>query len=90
MTSYDEYINKLKKGSRQPDFDRLYFRVDQKARVRPKVRLALAAAFAVLLIGFVAYVGFQSQQTTDGDILMSYVFEQESLDGPLLDYVFGD
>ena len=75
--------------NKQPDFDLLYEKIIDKATVRPKARLAFAGAVAVLLIAFVACLGQLQYYGASDDMLMSYVFEQESLDGPVLDYVFG-
>ena len=71
-----------------PDFDLLYEKIINKAMVRPKVRLAFAGAVAVLLIAFVAYLGQLQYYGASDNMLMSYVFEQEAVDGPVLDYVF--
>ena len=90
MINYDEYINKLKKESASADYGRMFSRIEQKTISGPKLRLALAGAIVFLLIGFTVYFGSQSLQTPGNDTLMSYVFEQEDIDGPLLDYVFYD
>jgi hypothetical protein len=88
MISYDGYIDKLRKEPAPPDFDRLYSGVERKAVFRPRARLALAGALAIILLGFFSYFGFQGRQAANGDMLMSYVFEQDGVDGLLLDYVF--
>jgi hypothetical protein len=87
MINYDEYISKLKKKPVVTDFDRLFARIERRAVLRPKTRLVLAGVLTVLVLGIFAYF-FQAQLAGDGDMLMSYVFEQESIDGLLLDYVF--
>lgn len=86
--AYNKYIDGLKKDPAAPDFNELYSRIERQAVVRPRARLALAGALAVVLVVFSVYF-FQARQT-GGEMLMSYVFEKESIDGPLLDYVFKD
>ncbi len=87
MREYEGFIRKMKEYEGRANYDRMFSQIEQKISTAPKVRLALAAVLAVLLIGFIAYSGFQSQRE-GGDLLMSYVFEREDIDGPLLDYVF--
>ncbi|MBU0672125.1 MAG: hypothetical protein KJ732_03755 [Candidatus Margulisbacteria bacterium] len=91
MISYNEFLNELKEPAAPADYDRLLSQIEQKvSQRRPRARFLLAGAVAVLLLAFAAYFYYPAQQASNGDILMSYVFEQESLDGPLLAYVLED
>jgi hypothetical protein len=89
MVDYNEYIKKLKKHESGADFDRMLSRIEERiSRRRSGNRLVLAGALAVLLFAFAAYFYSPARQAGNSETLMSYVFEQESVDGPLLDYVF--
>ena len=91
MTDYNEYINRLKKHEVEADYDQLQLRLKQRILKRTnRARMILAGALAVLLMAFAAYFYYPTQQASNGDVLMSYVFQQENVDGPLLDYVFYD
>ncbi|MFH1684556.1 MAG: hypothetical protein ABIA67_06715 [Candidatus Margulisiibacteriota bacterium] len=90
MADYNEYINKLKKYESEADFDQLRSRLELRISKRAaQTRLALAGALVVLLLAFAAYFYYPTEQAgNNDDILMSYVFQQESVDGTLTDYVF--
>jgi hypothetical protein len=71
------------------DFDRMLSRVERRIlRRRAGMKLALAGALALMLFAFASYFYYPTRQAANGGTLMSYVFEQESVDGPILDYVF--
>lgn len=90
MADYNEYITKLKNHEAAADFDQLHLRLEQRILKRKsRARVVLAGALAVLLMAFAAYFYYPTQQANNNDdVLMSYVFEQESVDGMLMDYVF--
>lgn len=88
MADYNGYIRELKKGEAGADFERLRSRIEARVlRRRAGVRVALAGALAALLLAFAAYYYYPGLWAGDNDVLMSFVFEQESVDGPLMDYV---
>ena len=87
MREYEGFIKKMKEAEGKVDYSQMFSRIEQKIHAAPKVRLTLAGALALLLISFIAYFALLSPQP-NGDLLMSYVFEPEEIDGPLLEYVF--
>ena len=91
MIDYNEYIHKLKKCESETDFGRMLSRIEERIlRRRSGNRLVLAGALAVSLFAFAAYFYYPTRQADKSETLISYVFEQESIDGPILDYVFGN
>ena len=86
---YKDYINKLKESGGEVDHDRMYSKIQGRISSQPRVRLALAGALAMLIISSALYFNSAIRSQND-EVFMSYVFEQESLDGPLLSYVFED
>lgn len=89
MNDYNEYLNKLKEYQVEADFDGLRHKIDQRvSRKTFGLRLALAGAVAVLLLGFTTYFYYPTEQASNEDALMSYVFEHDNTNGPLTTYVF--
>jgi len=88
MVDYNGYIRELKKGGAGADFERMRSLIEARvSRRRSRSRAALAGALAVLLLMVAAYYYSPALQAGNNDILMSFVFDQESVDGPLMDYV---
>lgn len=83
---YETYIRKLRICPSVPDYDRLLRSIKEQAAEQPRVRLAEAGALAIVicsLLVLLSQLGLAGRR----EVLMSYVFEQPSLDGPALDYV---
>lgn len=91
MREYERLIRKIREDQGRVDYDRMFLRIkERESRRGIGTRLALAGALTVMFLTFAVYCFYPIRQTDNGEVLMSYVFEQESVDGPLLDYVFGD
>ena len=89
MMDYKDYISRLKESGGEVDYDRMYSKIRGRLSSRPRTRLVLAGALALLFISSALY--FNSVILSQNDeVFMSYVFEQESIEGPLLSYVFED
>ena len=88
MKEYEGFIAKIREDEGKADYDRLLSRIEMRvSRRRAGVGVALAGALAVMLLAFAVYFYYPGSQGSGNDVLMSFVFEQESVDGPLLDYV---
>ena len=88
MKEYEGFIRGIKEYQGKADYDRMYARIEQRIfRRRTGMRLALAGALALILFAFAVYFYYPLGQASKGETLLSYVFERESVDGPLLDYV---
>ena len=87
---YNKYIGKLKARSSKIDFDQMEVGIESKIHLRPKLRLAVAGALAILLIGFFSYLNIASNLAANDDLIMAYVFESESINGEVTDYIFDD
>jgi hypothetical protein len=91
MRGYEGLVRKMKGYEGKADYDRMLSRIEERvSRRRATVRLALAGTLVGLLLAFAGYYYYPARQAESGGVLMSYVFEHESVDGPLLDYVFGE
>jgi dolichol kinase len=92
MADYNEYLSEIKKPQAGPDFARLHAQIEQKAGRRAvRARLALAGTLAVFILAFAVYYLYPSGTVGNNDVLISYVFEQqETIDGPILEYVLND
>ncbi len=94
MVNYNEYINKLKQNDPPADYGRMLAQINQKTVKHslfnlPQLKFAITASLVVLLLGFGFYLAYPVPQANNSDVLMSYVFNGETIeDGPLLDYVF--
>ncbi len=89
MVSYNEYIDKLKNRKQAVDFNIMFSRVEQKINQRPRVQLILATAMVLIVVAFVGYYSYLNDQAND-NLLMSYVFQQDTGDGPVAEYIFND
>jgi len=91
MVDYNEYLNKLKEYHAEADFDALQQKIEKRVlRKATGMRLALAGAVAVLLLAVVTYYYYPTNLANNDDSIVSYVFEQEKINGPVISYVFDD
>ena len=89
MKEYEGFIRKIREDQGREDYDRMLAQIERRVSHRKaRAGLALAGALAVLLFAFAAYLYYPARQAGNGEVLLSYVFERESVDGPILDYVF--
>ncbi len=89
MKDYEGLIGRMRDYEGKVDYGRMLSRIEQRiSRRRTGMRLALAGALTFVFLAFAGYYYYPARQAESGSVLMSYVFEQESVDGPLLDYVF--
>lgn len=86
MMDYEAYVRKLRTRPDAPDYDRLLVRITDQAAEQARAGLAEAGALAIIAISLIILLG-QLGLAGQREVLMSYVFEQASLDGPALDYV---
>jgi len=91
MREYEGLAGKIRENQGRADYDRMFERIQERiSRRRTEMRLALAGSLVVLFLAFAGYYYYPIRQAESGGVLMSYVFEHESVDGPLLDYVFNE
>jgi len=89
MDNYQEYIDRLKQKGQGVDFDLMLSKIESKVNHKPKYQLVLATALAFVLLVSVGYYSYMNSKM-DNDLLMSYVFQQEVGDGPVIEYVFNN
>ena len=88
MMDYESWRGEIKRAAApDPDFDRLLGRIRRRAAVRPRIRAA-AGMLAVLLITAAVYLVQLGPPVGNGDLLMSYVYDNGEVDGPVLKCVF--
>ncbi|MCX5751091.1 MAG: hypothetical protein NT099_05440 [Candidatus Saganbacteria bacterium] len=87
MISYDGYIARLKQGTSEPNYDQLFSGIEHKLHAFPKLRLAFAGTLVTGFAIALFFIGFVAGQVPERGV-MSYVFEQQSTNGEILDYVF--
>ena len=92
MRSYDEYINKLKKSEFEANYDKMYAQIEDKIEQKaPRFKLALASAIAVLLISFALFYNYSAYYSEEGELLSSYINEQEEINGNMVfDYIYSE
>jgi len=94
MVNYNEYINKLKQSNPPADYGRMQAQINQKAARYslfhlPQLQFAITASLVILLLSFGFYMTYPVNQASNDEVLMSYVFNGETInDSVLLDYVF--
>jgi hypothetical protein len=90
MREYEGFIGRIREYQARVDYDQMLSRIEAcVSRRKAGARLALVGALTLFLMGFIAYFALLSPQP-NGNLLMSYVYEREGIDGPLLEYVFYD
>ena len=89
MGSYNDYIGELKGARSVLDDRRLLAGIETKIKHRAgRKRLLLEGSLALCLLVTVLYFNFRPYFSGSGDLLASYVFSEEPVDGPILNYVF--
>ncbi|MFA5035180.1 MAG: hypothetical protein WC500_05320 [Candidatus Margulisiibacteriota bacterium] len=87
MDKYGHYINRLKKESQRPDFNRLYRQIEEKRAKKSlffkQFAVPLAAVAVIFLLAWPAARYFD-QPSERGDLL-SFVIQDDSSSRPELD-----
>jgi len=94
MANYSEYIDKLKISNPPADYGKMLANINRKTAKQPlfhlpQLQFAITASLVILLLSFGFYLTYPINQASNDEVLMSYVFNGETIDDSvLLDYVF--
>jgi hypothetical protein len=89
MGSYNDYLSELKVIRPALDDRRLRAGIENRlARQAARKKLLLESGLALLLLVTALYFNFRPHFSGGPELVADYVYHEEPVDGPLLDYVF--